>query len=101
IRLPFTASRKRTLSAYRGRLHTCRALCQSVCPVAFCYQRQDFFVCRIERLEGFTRFRSDHLPPISNCFGCRGKSSTALALTPCAAFSMDGTAAAISLTSEV
>jgi len=41
-------------------------------------------------------FAGTHLPPMSNCFGLRRKSSTALDWTPAAALSIDGIVAAIS-----
>jgi hypothetical protein len=45
-------------------------------------------------------FAATHLPPMSNCLGFLRKPNTALDVTPLAAFSIDGTAAAISNSSD-
>ena len=69
--------------------------------VALGHQRQHFFVGRIDSLEGFARLCGYPFAADEQLFGLPEEPSTALEVTPRAAFSIDGTAAAISFSSDV
>jgi len=64
--------------------------------VAFGDQRQNFLVCRIDRLDVLPDLDATHLPPISNLVRYRRKKSSAAEDSAfCAACSIDGIAVAM------